>query len=614
LYDVFICHASEDKEEVARPIAEALKKMGLRVWYDEYTLKLGDNLRRKIDQGLRESTYGIVILSKSFFVKEWPQKELDGLNAREKNGKKVIIPIWYDVTEEEVRFYSPMLADRFAARIKDGMRHTIDMIIDALGDEAPPKPAENTITDKIVRIEAEKDSFVIGNSISFIGSSVNCGDYVHLVIFGPGKYSKGIEIATPPVSHSNTWNFQWLPDLTTLPGTYTATVFGAEKTISDEVLVKAERGFVSIVAQGDGSYYIGEKINISGVCTTGKKVYIFLKGPDATHQERKIDQLDVFCQNGNPKTFLTVDVRQDRTWSYVWDTKKIATQLEDGFYRIYALDAPVLSDCLSAHSLYSYGTVSIMMRLPFISGTVSQSVFAKGDPITITGTAEGVLYHEIIIWIFGEKDTVVDRITVNLDASYIYEIPRNISKKLEEGQYFAIIQHPMLDDEFSVYFDDQKQNVLSDTPNKGTRLFLLSGESSSHGYEAIKMLISALNNPTIDDEFIRMAFIIEPPKIHFNPIDDKKQGETFVVTALTNLRVNDEIFMDVFSSNGTSQGVRKAKPFSIGKGSLRVIKGDEGINKITFEINTTSIPPGEYLIKASAMDIDISSSTSFKIN
>ena len=614
LWDVFISHASEDKEAIARPLAEALQKRGVQVWYDEFTLKLGDSLRRKIDQGLRDSKYGIVILSKDFFVKEWPQKELDGLFNQERKGKKVILPIWHNVTAEEVSYYSPMLAGILAAKTKDGMRNNIDMIIDVLGDDAPPAPAEYVVTDKIVRIEADKDSFVIGRSISFSGHSVNCGDHVHLVIFGPGKYSKGIEVATPSVSHSNTWNFQWIPDLTTLAGYYTVTVFDAEKAISDEVLVKAERGSVSIMAQGTGSYYIGEKINLQGGCTTGKKVYLLLKGPDATRQERKLDQLDVHCQNGNDMTFLTVDVIQDYTWSYIWNTKKLTIQLEDGFYQIYAIDSPVLSDCLSAHSLYSYGTVSIMMNPPIISGTISQLQFAKGDPIIITGIAEGVQYHEIIIWIFGDKDTVVDRITVNHDASYIYEIPRNITKKLEEGIYFAIIQHPMLDDEFSVYLDTQKQNVLSDIPNKGTLLFPLNGEGSSHGFEAIEKLITALNSPTIDDTFTKLSFRVEQPKIHFNSIDEKKRGEKFVVTAITNLRVDDKIFLDIFSSNAVSQIAENVKHFSIIKGPIRVIRGDNGMNKITFELNTTIFTPGEYIIQASAMDIDIRTSTSFKVN
>ncbi len=57
-YDLFISHASEDKEEFVRPLAETLENMGVKVWYDEFTLKVGDSLRRSIDNGLVKSKYG----------------------------------------------------------------------------------------------------------------------------------------------------------------------------------------------------------------------------------------------------------------------------------------------------------------------------------------------------------------------------------------------------------------------------------------------------------------------------------------------------------------------------------------------------------------------------
>jgi hypothetical protein len=113
-YDAFICHASDDKETIARPLAESLKSMGFWIWYDEFTLDVGDSLRQSIDRGLATSRYGIVILSKAFFAKNWPQYELNGLTAREMSGTKVILPIWHCVTKADVLAYSPPLADKVA--------------------------------------------------------------------------------------------------------------------------------------------------------------------------------------------------------------------------------------------------------------------------------------------------------------------------------------------------------------------------------------------------------------------------------------------------------------------------------------------------------------------
>ncbi len=112
--DFFICHASEDKEDFVRQLAETLEDKGASVWYDEFTLNVGDSLRREIDRGLANSRFGVVILSEAFFKKEWPQKELDGLVALEIQGLSRILSIWHRVSVDEVARYSPMLADKVA--------------------------------------------------------------------------------------------------------------------------------------------------------------------------------------------------------------------------------------------------------------------------------------------------------------------------------------------------------------------------------------------------------------------------------------------------------------------------------------------------------------------
>ncbi len=113
-FDVFICHASEDKPFVAS-LAGAIKAAGIEVWYDDFQLGWGDDLRSAIDNGLKNSRYGVVVFSKAFFArKKWTEYELNGLFAREKVDQKVILPIWHKVTRDEIAEYSPSLVDRFA--------------------------------------------------------------------------------------------------------------------------------------------------------------------------------------------------------------------------------------------------------------------------------------------------------------------------------------------------------------------------------------------------------------------------------------------------------------------------------------------------------------------
>jgi len=120
-WDVFISYASEDRDEVAEPLADNLSGWGLSVWLDRTVLKLGDGLRQSINNGLANSRYGIIVLSPSFFDKHWPNYELDGLAQKEIDGNKVILPLWIDVSEKDVRAYSPSLADRIAVKWEDGL-------------------------------------------------------------------------------------------------------------------------------------------------------------------------------------------------------------------------------------------------------------------------------------------------------------------------------------------------------------------------------------------------------------------------------------------------------------------------------------------------------------
>ena len=113
-WDVFVSHATEDKDGVVRDLVLALQAEELSVWYDEFELRVGDSLRRKIDAGLSGSRFGVVVLSPAFFSKNWPQYELDGLVTREMTGEQLILPVWHQVTKSEVMDQSPSLADKIA--------------------------------------------------------------------------------------------------------------------------------------------------------------------------------------------------------------------------------------------------------------------------------------------------------------------------------------------------------------------------------------------------------------------------------------------------------------------------------------------------------------------
>lgn len=114
LYDVFLSHASEDKDAVARPLAGFLEELGLTVWYDETELRKGDRLVAKLNNGISASRFGILILSKHYFGKRWTNFELDTLEYLAVTEDRVLIPIWHNISESEVRALRPSLANLLA--------------------------------------------------------------------------------------------------------------------------------------------------------------------------------------------------------------------------------------------------------------------------------------------------------------------------------------------------------------------------------------------------------------------------------------------------------------------------------------------------------------------
>jgi hypothetical protein len=123
----FISHDSRDKDDVARELAVELTKMMCPVWYDEFSLKVGDSLREKIEMGIKECKKCVLVLSQNFLTNSgWTKKEFDSIFTRELiDEKKLILPVWYGVTKKDVYNYSPSLADVVAVNWSLGSQKVI---------------------------------------------------------------------------------------------------------------------------------------------------------------------------------------------------------------------------------------------------------------------------------------------------------------------------------------------------------------------------------------------------------------------------------------------------------------------------------------------------------
>lgn len=115
-YDVFVSHAWEDKESFVDEFVNELYKLGVKVWYDTSQIRWGDSMRERIDDGLRKSKFGIVILSPNYIAdgKYWTKAELDGLFQLESINGKTLLPIWHELTKKQVMDFSPIIANKKA--------------------------------------------------------------------------------------------------------------------------------------------------------------------------------------------------------------------------------------------------------------------------------------------------------------------------------------------------------------------------------------------------------------------------------------------------------------------------------------------------------------------
>jgi hypothetical protein len=168
-WDVFVSYASEDRDAVAAPLASLLSQLGLSVWFDQTELKVGDSLREKMDDGLARSRYGIVVLSEAFFSKHWPVRELNGLEQREAEGRKVLLPVWYGIDDKGVRSFSPPLADRVALKWQSGLHAVAVDLVDVIRPDISAKIRSRASRLVVLtRIETGKElAQVIANSHMF---------------------------------------------------------------------------------------------------------------------------------------------------------------------------------------------------------------------------------------------------------------------------------------------------------------------------------------------------------------------------------------------------------------------------------------------------------------
>ncbi|MGD0535179.1 MAG: hypothetical protein ABR999_07030 [Methanoregula sp.] len=249
---------------------------------------------------------------------------------------------------------------------------------------------------------------------------------------------------------------------------------------------------VTIVARGSQSYYFGEEVDISGINSASDSTYLFITGPNIPEGGVTLTPPKQKSVNGDPSTFTTVKTKPDKTWEYSFYTANL--MMDAGSYTIYAVSKPTPKDQFD--NTTTYGTVSLILKRPFITAEISPASVTKGQPFSITGIAEGIP-PEVQIWIIGNNYEFTTKTPVNPDASFTFTVTEAMSGNLPAGQYNLIAQHPMADNQFDIVVSgDYVRNLKL---NNGTNLFRINGPGSLQGSDAADALITAISDQEAHD-------------------------------------------------------------------------------------------------------------------
>ncbi len=286
--------------------------------------------------------------------------------------------------------------------------------------------------------------------------------------------------------------------------------------LNDAVNVTVEKGTVTIVAAGDQNYFKGQEVRLSGTDSETDNVYLFITGPNLPPAGGRLIDPRTPVVDGVASTFDSADVQEDNTWWFTWQTANL--ELDAGTYSVYAAETPNNRDNLGN---MQWGNVSIIIRKPFITATVSKPVVEAGEGFSISGEAKGQPAPGVAIWIFGDSYVNYSTVNVNGDTVFFKEITGETTAHMPPGEYYVVVQHPMYDDILGVYpnlfpYEYEEQTyppyglVLGTYPNPDTLWMKLQGTGSVHGRNAAEAFMNLLEGPYFDDTYTELQFTVVP--------------------------------------------------------------------------------------------------------
>jgi trimeric autotransporter adhesin len=265
--------------------------------------------------------------------------------------------------------------------------------------------------------------------------------------------------------------------------------------------------------------------------------------------------------------------------------------------------------------------LGVLLACPFVtaislspgSSFSGAPVIANGDPVSISGIATGHPSEGLQVWLFGNNYMKITTVSPNADNSYEYELKSADTNTLAPGQYFVLIQHPMMNGQFDIYYDAATGSVINRQLGTGTTIFQLTGTGSLQTPAGANTLMQAISSQNVDDTFAATSFIVSPPTAFINPVGDHAVGDMFTINGSTNLAAGDNLMVEITSSSFKPTTKSQSAEFSGASGMVKVVQGSGALNRWSFPVDASTFKPDEYIVKVSGITIDVSGSTLFNI-
>ncbi len=253
------------------------------------------------------------------------------------------------------------------------------------------------------------------------------------------------------------------------------------------------------------------------------------------------------------------------------------------------------------------------VTIPPQNSQSSTTTIANGDPVYIHGIATGHPQNGLQVWLIGNNYLKVSTISVDADNTYTYELASADTRNLASGQYFVVIQHPMMNGQFDIVYDAATGKVTNRILGGGTTIFQMSGAGSLQSPNSASALVEAISSQNIDDTFVTYAFFINSPTALINPVGNHAVSDKFTISGSTNLAVGDNLMVEISSASFKPTSKTQDNAFSGAAGMVKVVPGSGGYNRWSFDVDTSAFIPDEYIVTVKGIDARASGSTTFNV-